>query len=190
MLSTGFPYLDEIIKRDEIVEFYSLDEDLLRVFYHKVIAISAPVFVVVVSERGGLDPYLVKRFQNVFDNHSEVYVRRAFKVEDVPETIKAMSDNELVIVDPYHHRKDYDKILSALRKGKGRKFIFSFMDREREGSIFGLHTAHSVIKLVKGKRGFKFVIVKSVTTREIEIPNSIWELYGKVVDDGGLLRYL
>jgi len=190
MLTTGFPYLDEIIKKDEIVEFYSLDDDLLRVFYHKVIAISAPVFVVVVSERGGLDPYLVKRFQNVFGNHSEVYIRRAFKAEDVPETIKAMGDNDLIVIDPYHHRKDYDKIVSALRKGKGRKFIFSFMDREREGSIFGLHTAHTVIKLVRSKRGFRFVIVKSVTTREIEIPNSLWELYGKAVEYEGLLKYL
>ncbi len=66
MLTTGFPFLDEIIKRDDIVEFFSTDYDLLRIFYHRVIAISAPVYVVVVSERGGLDPYLIGRFQKRF----------------------------------------------------------------------------------------------------------------------------
>ncbi|QXJ35045.1 hypothetical protein [Saccharolobus shibatae] len=190
MLTTGFTFLDEIIKRDDIVEFFSTDYDLLRIFYHRVIAISAPVYVVVVSERGGLDPYLIGRFQNVFDNHAEVYIRRAFKAEDVPITIDSMGDNDLIVIDPYHHRKNYTKIVLSLRKVRGRKFLFSFMDREREGSIFGSHTSHSMIKLVKSARGFKFVIVKSVTSREIEIPSYLLDLYGKVNDDGGLLKYM
>jgi len=64
------------------------------------------------------------------------------------------------------------------------------MDREREGSIFGSHTSHSMIKLVKSARGFKFVIAKSVTSREIEIPSYLLDLYSKVSDDGGLLKYM
>ncbi len=47
-----------------------------------------------------------------------------------------------------------------------------------------------MIKLVKSARGFKFVIVKSVTSREIEIPSYLLDLYSKVSDDGGLLKYM
>jgi len=190
MLTTGFSFLDRLLEKDKIVEFFSTDAELLSIFYHRVIALSAPVYVVIVSERGGLNPYLVKRFQNVFDNEAEVYVRRAFKAEDVPVTIEAMGEKDLIVIDPYHHRKDYTRIVASLRKGEGRKFIFSFMDREREGSLFGLHTSHSLVKLVKGKKGFKFVILKSVITREIEIPRSMLDLYGKRVEDEGLLKYL
>ncbi|AWR96225.1 hypothetical protein DFR86_00805 [Acidianus sulfidivorans JP7] len=191
MLNTGFPFLDSIIGKDEIVEFFSTDYELLSVFYHRVIAYSAPVHVVIVSERGGLNPYLIKRFQNIFNNYNEIFLRRAFKVEDVDLTIDSMGDNDLVIIDPYHHRKDYAKIISSLRKGKGRKFLFSFMNREKEGSTFGLHSAHSIIKLVRDKSGFRFIVIKSVSVREIEIPNSIYDLYGKKTEeDSGLLKYL
>ncbi|WP_338602636.1 hypothetical protein V6M85_02620 [Sulfolobus tengchongensis] len=190
MLRTGFALLDRIISKDEVVEFYSNDERLLRIFYHRVAALSAPIYVVLVSERGGLDPYLIGRFQDIFNNHNEVYLRRAFKAEDVPPTIESMRDNDLIIIDPYHHNKIYDEIVSAIRKVKGRKFIFSFMDRERKGSIFGLHSAHSLIKLEMGIRGFKFVIKKSVTIKEIEIPASILTLYGKIEEDEGLMRWI
>jgi hypothetical protein len=47
----------------------------------------------------------------------------------------------MILVDPYHHRKLYGEIVSATRNAE-RVFIFSFMDREKEGSIFGLHSAH------------------------------------------------
>jgi len=100
-----------------------------------------------------------------------------------------MGDEDLIIIDPYHYKREYTRIVAAIRKGKGRKFLFSFLDREREGSIFGSHTAHSIIKIVKSKRGFRFIVIKSVITKEIEIPNSIWDLYGKVNEEG-LLRWL
>ncbi|BFH72081.1 hypothetical protein SJAV_00250 [Sulfurisphaera javensis] len=190
MLRTGFSYLDKLIQKDEIVEFYSEDDDLLKSFYHRVIALSSPIHVVIVSERGGLDPYLVKRFQDVFDIHEEVYIRRAFKAEDVVPTIESMGDEDLIIIDPYHHKKLYTEIASAIKKRKGRTFTFSFTNRELHGSIFGLHIAHSLIKLEKGRRGFRFVIKKSVIIREIEIPESIWSLYGKVDEDEGLLKWV
>jgi len=121
------------------VEFFSTDYDLLRIFYHRVIAISAPVYVVVVSERGGLDPYLIGRFQNVFDNHAEVYIRRAFKAEDVPITIDSMGDNDLIVIDPYHHRKNYTKIVSSLRKvGVGSSCSVLWIGKERVR--FSVHT--------------------------------------------------
>ncbi|ARM75249.1 hypothetical protein [Acidianus manzaensis] len=191
MLTTGFASIDKIISKDEIVEFYS-SSNVLIPFYHRVIALSAPVFVVIVSERGGLDPYLIKRFQHVFSTHGEVYLRRAFKPEDVPPTIESMNGHDLIIIDPYHHRKNYNEIISSIRKLKigTKKFIFSFMDREKEGSIFGLHSTHSLIKIEREKGGFRFIIKKSITTKEMEIPSSIWNLYGKIEESEGLVKWL
>jgi hypothetical protein len=99
-------------------------------------------------------------------------------------------DLGLIVIDPYHHHKKilYTQIVSRLRRFKGKKFIFSFMDREREGSIFGLHSAHSIIKLEKCVKGFKVRIVKSTITKEIEIPYSFWEIFGQ--DNEGLLKWI
>ncbi|MDT7876767.1 MAG: hypothetical protein RQ872_08640 [Sulfolobaceae archaeon] len=86
------------------------------------------------------DPELIRRFREIFNVKGEIYIRRAFKAEDVKPTIEAMNE-DMILVDPYHHRKLYGEIVSAIRNA-GRVFIFSFMDREKEGSIFGLHSAH------------------------------------------------
>ncbi|AWS00214.1 hypothetical protein [Metallosphaera hakonensis] len=187
---TGFPELDRILKEDNLVEFYSLDQELLRLFYHRVIAISSPIMVVIVSERGGLDPVLVRRFQRTFGTEGEVRLRRAFKVEDVEPTLKSMGDTELIVIDPYHHRKprEYSKIVGALREKRGRKFVFSYMDREKEGSTFGLHSAQSVIKLERSHSGFRAIIVKSVLIDNIEIPFGLWSIYGRTEE--GLMKWI
>lgn len=177
------------------MEFYSTDKDLLYTFYHRVIALSAPVKVIITSERGGIDPLLIERFRRIFGNRGEVFIRRAFKAEDLVPTIEAMDKMvlaDLIIIDPYHHHKRslYDSIVSAIRRAKGsKKFIFSFMDREKEGSIFGLHSVHSIIELKRGNRGFKAVFRKSTVVEEVEIPYSFWEIFG--MDSGeGLLSWI
>ncbi|MCY0861283.1 MAG: hypothetical protein OWQ52_02530 [Metallosphaera prunae] len=187
---TGFQELDRITRDDEFVEFYSNDWELLRVFYHRVIALSSPVLVVVVSERGGLDPVLVRRFQRIFNVTGPVKLRRAFKAEDVEPTIRAMEDMELIVIDPYHHRngREYSKIVGALRERGARRFLFSYMDRQREGSTFGLHSAHSIIKLERTRTGFRAVIMKSVIIDNVEIPYGLWDIYGR--GDEGLMKWL
>ncbi|QKR01072.1 hypothetical protein GWK48_07760 [Metallosphaera tengchongensis] len=149
--------------------------------------LSSPVKVILVSERGGIDPLLIERFRRIFQKYDEIYIRRAFKVEDVRPTIEAMG-GEFVLVDPYHHRKKYTEIVSGIRRAQGRKFIFSFMDREREGSVFGLHTAHSLIKLEGTGSGFRAKILKSVSVENIEIPFGTWEIFGR--SEEGLVRWL
>ncbi|BCS93930.1 hypothetical protein [Metallosphaera javensis (ex Sakai et al. 2022)] len=187
---TGFQELDRITQDDEFVEFYSSDWELLRLFYHRVIAISSPILVVIVSERGGLDPVLVRRFQRIFNVSGDVKLRRAFKAEDVEPTIRAMEDRELVVVDPYHHknRREYTRIVGALRERRSRRFLFSYMDREREGSVFGLHTAHSVIRLERSRTGFRAIVLKSVTVDNVEIPYGLWDIYGR--GEEGLMKWL
>lgn len=185
---TGFEELDKIISPDRIVEFYSTDREILWLFYHRVIVLSSPVKVVIVGERGGLDPTLIRRFREIFDKKGEIYIRRAFKAEDVKPTIEAMKE-DMIILDPYHHKRLYNEIVPAIRNA-GRVFIFSFMDREREGSIFGLHSAHSLIKLErKGSKSFSFKIIKSVTRDNVELSYPIWEIFGKSKGEG-LLPFL
>jgi hypothetical protein len=185
---TGFDEIDRIISPDRMVEFYSTDREILWLFYHRVIVLSSPIKVVIVGERGGIDPELIRRFREIFNVKGEIYIRRAFKAEDVKPTIEAMNE-DMILVDPYHHRKLYGEIVSAIRNA-GRVFIFSFMDREKEGSIFGLHSAHSLIRLERrSNKSFSFKIIKSVNTDEVEIPYSIWELFGKSKGEG-LLTFL
>ncbi len=185
----GFKEIDSIIRRDKIVEFYSVDEELLFLIYHRTLVLSSPIKLVIVAERGGIDPRLIERYEHIFLKKSEIYIRRAFKAEDVKPTIEAMGDGELVILDPYHHGKLYTEIVSSIRKRKGRTFIFSIMDREKEGSIFGLHSSHSLIKITRRVRGFSFIIMKSVTVDNVEIPYSLWEILGKS-DGEGLMNFI
>ncbi|AHC52176.1 hypothetical protein SUSAZ_09875 [Sulfolobus acidocaldarius SUSAZ] len=188
MLSTGFSTLDRIIQRDEIVEFYSTDHNLLYEFYHRVIVVSSPVKVIIVGERGGLNPLLIERFKRIFQRDGDIYIRRAFKVEDVRPTIEEMGD-EFILINPYHHGKNYTEIVAGIRKTKGRKFLFSSMDREVNGSLFGSHSVHSMIRLERGERGFKAIVVKSVILKEVEIPFGYWEIFGK--DEGeGLMKWI
>ena len=185
---TGFEEIDRIISPDRIVEFYSTDKEILWLFYHRVIVLSSPIKVVIVGERGGIDPELIRRFREIFNARGEIYIRRAFKAEDVRPTIEAMNE-DMIIVNPYHHRKLYGEIVPAIRNA-GRVFIFSFMNREKEGSIFGLHSAHSLIEIKRrGEKGIAFRIVKSVIRSEIEIPYPIWEIFNKNQGEG-LLNFM
>ncbi len=194
-LMTGLQIIDKIIEKDEIVEFYSIDEKLLYSFYHRVIVLSSPVNVIIVGERGGIDPLLIERFRRIFEKDDEIFIRRAFKVEDVKPTIDAMGEGDLIVVNPYHHGKNYTEIVGTIRmkvfneRRTGKKiFVFSNVDRRTKGSIFGLHSAHSVIELKSTNRGFIAKIVKSVITKEVEIPYGFWDIYGKY--DDGLMKWL
>mgnify|MGYP001772560771 CR=1 FL=1 len=179
---TGFKELDSLIAEDSWVEFYSEDVDLLAEFYSRVIAISShpSIKVLVIAERGGLDPWRVRSYQRVFGVEGKVLVRRAFKAEDIPPSVEAMGEGDLIVINPYGFFRLYSAIVGALRKRRvGRTFVFSPFDRERRGSIFGLHSAHSIIKLERGVRGVRFKLIKSPNHGEVELSYPIQELFGK-----------
>ncbi|MGC9105384.1 MAG: hypothetical protein ACP5HQ_03035 [Thermoprotei archaeon] len=178
---TGFPELDEIIAKDEWVEFYSEDLDLLEEFYSRVIALSSHPFVkvLVVAERGGLDPWKVKSYQRAFGVNGRVLVRRAFKPEDVGPSVEAMGAGDLVVINPYGFFRLYTHIVGAMRRRGGRTFVFSPFDREKRGSVFGLHSAHSVIEVTRGSRGVRFRVVKSPDHGEVELSYPIQSLFGR-----------
>lgn len=193
-LSTGFDEIDKLISEDKIVEFYSTDSDILYDIYHRVIAFSSPINVVITGERGGIDPLILKKFERILGRKVDVMIRRAFKAEDVSPSIKSFDPNEdLIIIDPYHYLGkyiEYTKIVSAIRFRNARTLIFSFMDREKSGSIFGLHTAHAVIEVKKGIKGFQFRLKKSVSVGYIEIPYSFYDLFIKPNKNSSLITWL
>lgn len=133
--------------------------------------------VLVVAERGGLDPWLVRAYQRVAGVRGTVLVRRAFKPEDVPPSVEAMGDGDLVVINPYGFRRLYAAIVGAIRRREGRTFIFSAMDRLREGSVFGLHSAHSLVEVVRLRGAVRFRLVKSVTSAEVELTYPLSALY-------------
>ncbi|WP_449463351.1 hypothetical protein PQ610_03045 [Tardisphaera miroshnichenkoae] len=170
-MRTGFDELDEVIADDWVVEFFSVNARLLFSFYHRAIVESAPVNVLVVGERGGLDPYLLIQIARAIGRgpvEEELVVRRAFKAEDVPPSIESF-EGELVVIDPYHHGRLQDRVASAIKEREGRTFLFSFGDRRRFGSAFGWHVASSVIELREVEGGFKARVVKSPSHPEVEL---------------------
>jgi hypothetical protein len=132
---TGFD--DRIISPDRIVEFYSTDREILWLFYHCVIVLSSPIKVVIVGEGGGIDPELIRRFREIFNVKGEIYIRRAFKAEDV-KPLEAMNE-DMILVDPYHHRKLYGEIVSAIREEFSSSALWI---GKRRAQFFGLHSAH------------------------------------------------
>ena len=146
--------------------------------YSRTIALSYPVVkVLVVAERGGLDPWLIRAYQRVAGVRGTILVRRAFKPEDVPPSVEAMGDGDLVVINPYGFRRLYAAIVGAIRRREGRTFIFSAMDRLREGSVFGLHSAHSLVEVARLRDAVRFRLVKSVTSAEVELTYPLSALY-------------
>ncbi|MGC9071085.1 MAG: hypothetical protein ACP5HK_00065 [Acidilobus sp.] len=176
---TGLTELDEVIADDLIVEFFSVDVGLLEELYSRTIALSSypEVKVLVVAERGGLDPWLIRAYQRAAGVRGIVLVRRAFKPEDVPPSIDAMGEGDLVVINPYGLRRLYTGIVAAIRGRQGRTFVFSAMDRTREGSVFGLHSAHSVIGVDRTREAIRFRVLKSVTSAELELRYPLAALY-------------
>lgn len=190
LIVTGFSLIDRLLERDKIVEFYSEDAELLEILYHRVAVLSSPIYLLVVGEHGGLDPSLILRFQRITGKRDEIFLRRAFKAEDVSASISAFdSDKDLIIINPYVFGKEYTEVVGEVRKRKGKTFIFSLFNREKRGSVFGLHTAHSIIRVDRSKRGFKFVFIKHVYVGNIEVPFGFYDLYA-FEEREGLLHWM
>jgi hypothetical protein len=190
LMSTGFRELDYLMQDDAVTEFFSTSYPLLTSFYHLTVVESAPVGLLVVGERGGLNPYALLQLARALGKEGigeAVYLRRAFKAEDVPDSVSAFS-GPLIVVDPYHHGKLGDRIAGAIKERGDRTLLFSFGDRRRFGSAFGWHVATSVFFLREVKGGFKVKLVKSPVFPEVELSYSTGSLFGQAGD--GLFPWL
>jgi hypothetical protein len=83
------------------------------------------------------------------------------------------------VINPYGFFRLYSHIVGSMRARRGRTFVFSPFDRERRGSVFGLHSAHSVIEVRRTYRGVRFRVVKSPSHAEVELVYPIQSLFGR-----------
>ncbi|BCU66630.1 hypothetical protein HS7_00670 [Sulfolobales archaeon HS-7] len=179
-MRTGIPEVDELIRTEERVEFFGSWNDVL-LLAHRTAAISAPISVVIVQEFGRLDPFTIKRFQRILQNSSLIYVKRAFKAEDVAPTIDSV-EGEVIVIDPYHHGKLFTKISSSLRR---RAFVFTREINDRPyADHFNLHEMNAIIRVKKGYKGYLFQLIKHPSRPYSEIRVSIHEMLGKAYSPG------
>ena len=169
----GIENIDKILEGNERVEFYGNWEDVLFLA-HRAVASSAPINVVIVQEFGKFDPFLVKKFQRITGNYGEIVIRRAFKAEDVKPTIDSFQ-GEVIVIDPYFHRKNYTVITSALRRNV---WVFTReVNGLPQGGAFNHHSMHVIVRVSSSKWGYRFYIKKHPLMPELEIPISIEGIY-------------
>ena len=167
---TGLKELDEYLKNEEIIEFYSISRKALDLLYHRTIVMLSPLNLLIVKTYGGLNPAYLNTFKRILKTEVDIGIRRAFKAEEIAESIKAFEeDKDLIIYNPYGFRKFYAKLIGAIKARRARTIIFSSMNRKKEGSMLGLHIAHTVIEIKEYKRGLGFKFIKSPIIDEIEI---------------------
>lgn len=188
-ISLGLPAVDRVLSTEQRVEFFSRDRDsthYLYLLYHRCIALSSPLRVVLAVERGWLDPSLVFRLRKSLGTAGgEVTVARAFKPEDLGPTVDSTpTDLDMVVIDPYGFRRGYNSFVSSMRRRDGRTFIFSPMDRTRRGSLWGIHSDHAVLEVVGRGRGLRLVLLKHPMMGEREFQFSRWEILTGTVEEG------
>ena len=182
----GIESVDRLLEGNERVEFYG-EWDVVLYLAHRAVAASAPVNVVIVQDFGLFDPFLVKRLQRAINNPGEVYVRRAFKAEDVKATIESF-DGEVIVIDPYHHGKSYTEITSALRRT-----VWAFTREVKglpQGGAFNHHSMHVIVRVTRGKWGYRFRFMKHPLLPDMEIPVSVEEIVNGETWTKNLLAFM
>jgi hypothetical protein len=179
VLSTKIWGLDGLlgggIEENSLTEFYSPDDGLLSLLYHRLAVLAAEkgkTLSLYVQEFGGLDPYLLETMAErlsvpwaVVDHN--LRVARAFKFEDALELINSAIEEDfefLLVFDPYLHVE-----LRDLQRVSRLTWLIKFPSKDKTVIVFnrpvekkfsplgGNYHAHSVHTLIRldpmGKRG-------------------------------------
>gem|GEM_PF-416147 len=169
---TGLGSLDALLEEDHVTEIFSRDPYLIGSLCHRTVVESAPVAVVVVGERGGLNPYLLLRISRALGRSVSVrdlvLVKRAFKAEDVPPTISSL-EGDVVVIDPYHHGKLCGLIAAAVKEREGRTMLFSPRDRRKACGAYSWHVPSTIIELRSMSHGFEALVLKSPRFPEMAV---------------------
>ncbi|ADI31672.1 hypothetical protein [Staphylothermus hellenicus] len=184
---TGFWFIDRFfdgIPWNSVYEFYSSDNRLLELLFHYVISISSVygrVYVVLVREFGGLDPYFLLRLTRMHRGDPDnVFVSRCFRVGDVETVLEDLLENNfskkssVLIYTPYSFVRnglagyhDMGRITGLIHRLKNlgyRIILFNEVSRDGYyrpmGGSFHHHTADIILRLdVKdGKWGYLIVV--------------------------------
>ncbi|HIE23848.1 MAG TPA: hypothetical protein EYP68_06430 [Candidatus Korarchaeota archaeon] len=179
VLSTKIKALDYLlgggIEEKSLIEFYSPDNRLLSLLYHRLAVLAAErgkTLSLYVQEFGGLDPYLLETMAKRLSVPWEVVdhnlrIARAFKFEDALELINSVIKEDfefLLVFDPYLHVE-----LRDLHRASRLTWLIKFPSKDKTAIVFnrpveekfsplgGNYHAHSVHILIRldpiGKRG-------------------------------------
>ena len=180
---TALPVLDELIKplpEGWVVEFFG-DWDVIEVLLHRAaVALSAfgRVYVVFTQDFGGLNPYLMGRLSKVLRSDlSNVFIARAFKVEDTLALLKEAAEEgvkEVLIADPYLHLPNDPRkywlgtavtagIRELVRSG-AEVAVFNRVSRFGrflpEGGNYHHHSIHVLVRLSRGSVSVRADLIK------------------------------
>lgn len=191
-MRTGVPSLDSLlgggIEERSLTEFYSSDQKLMKLLYHRLILSLSeqPLLAIHVQLFGGLDPYFLTRISKALGiglNRIEENVRvcRAFKIEDLLEALRLAEKwkGVLMIYDPFVHgsRNDLSWLMKNLTKYNTLICVNRGMKNPRGGSYHS-HVPHALIRLSKVKSGIKAELVKHPSLPERSTLLTLEELVG------------
>ncbi|MEM1525919.1 MAG: hypothetical protein QW775_03455 [Ignisphaera sp.] len=109
---TGVKPLDELIepaKRDWIIEIYGDEKNVLNIAHHAMVfrSIYNEVYVVLNMEFGGIEvPYLTKLCRIYDCNLDNIYISRAFRLQDTLSILQSLlqAENEtIIVIFPYSY---------------------------------------------------------------------------------------
>ncbi|ABN69382.1 conserved hypothetical protein [Staphylothermus marinus F1] len=185
---TGFWFIDRFfngIPWNGVYEFYSSDNSLLELLFHHVISVSSVygrVYVVLVREFGGLDPYFLLRLIRMRRGDPDnVFIARCFRMGDVETVLEDFLENNssekasILIYTPYSFvrngligYRDMSRITGLIHRLKNlgyRIILFNEVGRDGYyrpmGGFFHHHTADIVLRLdVKDRKWGYLIVVK------------------------------
>lgn len=189
----GVPSLDFLlgggIEENWLTEFYSPDQELMSVLYHRLLISfsNQPLLAVHVQLFGGLDPYFLTRIARALRvelSYLEENLRilRIFKFEDLLEALRIAEEGDfrmLVIYDPFLHgsRADLSWLMKSLTK-KGTVICVNRGMRNPKGGRYHSHIPQVIVRLSKAKQGVRAELVKHPSLPERSIMLTLEELVG------------
>ncbi len=172
---TGARIIDDAIgpaPRHWIIEFYG-DEKLVDLLMHHTVAYQSrrsTVYLVIDTDFGGLDPYLISRLsRRLGGNIDNIYVSRAFRINDLLGILSTLEDarGTLIVKYPFTFLpeglsgyREAMRIVGALRRLTSRLRIILFNSRSKlgrtaEGGKYHSHSVHVLVELYrKGERAY------------------------------------
>ncbi|NPA99054.1 MAG: hypothetical protein GXO43_06705 [Crenarchaeota archaeon] len=172
---TGISIIDDAlgpVPRHWMVEFYG-DEKLVDLVMHYTVAYRSrydTVYLVINTDFGGLDPYLVSRLaRRLGGSIDNIMVSRAFRINDLIGVLETLEDayGTLVVKYPFTFipqslggYREAARIVGVLRRlTRGLRIVLfntrSRLGRIAEGGKYHSHSVHVIAELRRrGDRGY------------------------------------
>ena len=175
---TGISIVDDAlghVPRHWMIEFYG-DDRIVDLVMHYTVAFRSrydTVYLVINTDFGGLDPYLVSRLtRRLGGSIDNIMVSRAFRTNDligVLETLENASGTLVVkypftfIAQSLRGYREATRIVGVLRRLSGRLRVVLFNTKSRlgriaEGGKYHSHSVHVLVELRRrGDRGYLYL---------------------------------